>query len=207
MECRITSDTTMVGHRLLLVPVQSENKLIGAPEFPYEPRELPGYFRPAALTFEAPDIHYPLDDHHKWASIVPPLRGFVRLGAEGTPFSISLFHQLHCVNGVRFSYVAARDGLFKTEKARAEAFGHVNHCFDVIRQSILCKADTTLVPVGARNTTAPVTRRCRDWSQVREFVDDNHEFWRDIPFHHAPPPTTTNQTWEEGTFVSARRPS
>ncbi|KAJ7302453.1 hypothetical protein DFH08DRAFT_723026, partial [Mycena albidolilacea] len=149
--------------------------------YSYEPGEVPGYFRPAAMTFEAPDTQYPLDDDHKWASIVANKRGFIRYGAEGAPISISLYHQLHCVNGIRFAYVATRDGLFKTEKARAGAFGHANHCFDLLRQSMLCKADTTLIPVNA-SSQAGVTRRCRDWEQVRKFVDENQEFWRDIPY-------------------------
>lgn len=144
------------------------------------PVQLPGMFQPAAMQFRDWDEAYPLTDDHKWASIVPPKRGFVRLGQSGTPFSIALYHQLHCVNGIRFAYVAARDGLFKRPEDRKAAFDHVNHCFDVLRQSILCKADTTKIPVNSQNQT--ITRSCRDWTQVRDFVDENHEFWRGIPF-------------------------
>jgi hypothetical protein len=145
------------------------------------------------MTFEAPDSEYPLDDDHRWASIVADKRGFIRLGSEGAPISISLYHQLHCINGIRFAYVATRDGLFKTEKARAASFAHVNHCFDLLRQSLLCKSDTTLIPTGASNQTV-ITRRCRDWAQVRKFVDDNHDFWRDIPDVFQPLPSTGNET-------------
>ncbi|KAJ7641814.1 hypothetical protein FB45DRAFT_901075 [Roridomyces roridus] len=147
-------------------------------DYPYEPRELPGSFPSAALTFAVPDTEYPLRDDESWASTVPPQRGFIRLGSSGRPWSVSAYHQAHCVNGIRFSYVSARDGLFKTEESRAHAFGHVNHCFDVLRQSILCRADTTLVEVPGGEQT----RRCRDWTRVREFIDENHEFWRDVPF-------------------------
>ncbi|KAJ7110768.1 hypothetical protein C8R43DRAFT_1243008 [Mycena crocata] len=157
--------------------------------YPYDPRTIPGYFRPSAMTFESPDSQYPLDDDYKWGSIVPPLRGFIRLGAEGKPYAVATYHQLHCVNGIRFAYVASRDGLFKTEKARAESFAHVNHCFDVLRQSMLCKADTTLVSVGA---STAVTRRCPDWTQVRDYIDTNHRFWQDVPYNAPPPPS--NQT-------------
>ncbi|KAJ7654240.1 hypothetical protein B0H17DRAFT_1214449 [Mycena rosella] len=167
-------------------------------DYSYVPGEIPGYFRPAAMTFEAPDSQYPLDDDHKWGSIVPPQRGFIRLGSEGKPWAVAMYHQLHCVNGIRFSYVAARDGLFKTEKARAGAFAHVNHCFDVLRQSLLCKSDTTLIPIGAANQTgAEVARRCRDWAQVREYIDSNHEFWRDVPYNMAPPANQTETSYHE----------
>lgn len=154
------------------------------------------------MVFEAPDTHYPLDDDRIWASIVPPKRGFLRLGPDGTPFSLALYHQLHCVNGIRFAYVASRDGLFKTEKMRAESFGHVNHCFDVLRQSLMCKADTTLMLVGASNTTS-VTRRCRDWTQVRDFVGSNHAFWRDVPY--TPPPEATQPRPKSAFFSCTAR--
>ncbi|KAJ7457453.1 hypothetical protein FB451DRAFT_1274931 [Mycena latifolia] len=157
-------------------------------EYPFIPGEIPDNFRTAALTFEAPDSQYPLDDDRKYATIVPSERGFIRLGAEGAPWAVAAYHQAHCVNGIRFAYVASRDGLFKTEKARAGAFAHVNHCFDVLRQSILCRADTTLIPVGAANQTqAPVTRRCRDFAQVREYIDSNHKFWKGVPYFVPPP--------------------
>ncbi|KAJ7101438.1 hypothetical protein B0H15DRAFT_1017864 [Mycena belliarum] len=168
-------------------------------EYPYVPGEIPGYFRPAALEFEAPDAAYPLDDDHKWASIVPPQRGFIRLGADGKPWAVAMYHQLHCVNGVRFSYVAARDGLFRTEKARADAFAHVNHCFDVLRQSLLCRADTTLLPVRAGNDSAPQphTRRCRDFAQVRDYIDNNHAFWEDVPYKAPPEDTAAPHSYHE----------
>ncbi|KAJ6632229.1 hypothetical protein B0H10DRAFT_8505 [Mycena sp. CBHHK59/15] len=150
-------------------------------EYPYDLREIPGHFRTTAMTFQVPDSAYPLTDDHTWGSLVPPQSGFVQLGPEGTSFSVSLFHQLHCINGVRFAYVAARDGILKTPEARSAAFGHVNHCFHVLRNSLLCKADTTLVPVDSPNRNT--IRRCRDWTQVREFVDSNQEFWRGVPFN------------------------
>ncbi|KAJ6632221.1 hypothetical protein B0H10DRAFT_8309 [Mycena sp. CBHHK59/15] len=163
-------------------------------EYSYEPREVPGWFSAAAMALEMPDSSYPLTDDQKWASIVPPQRGFVRLGPDGTPFSIALFHQLHCINGVRFAYIAVRDGLFKTPEARKASFQHVNHCFDVLRQSLLCKADTTLMALGTTNHT----RRCRDWSPVREFVDSNHAFWQDVPFK-LPPSNQTSSNYRPDT--------
>ncbi|KAJ7440291.1 hypothetical protein B0H11DRAFT_1827955 [Mycena galericulata] len=193
----LTVISTLFNIALLRRVVEASHELSGPwkhdLDYPYEPSEVPGYFRAAAMTFEAPDTQYPLDDDHIWASTVPPKRGFVRLGPGGTPHAISVYHQAHCVNGIRFAYVASRDGLFKTAEARAAAFGHVNHCFDVLRQSLMCKADTTLMPVGvSSNQTAPVTRRCRDWAQLRDFVDSNHAFWEDVPY--TPPPSTdTNE--------------
>ncbi|KAJ7629181.1 hypothetical protein DFH06DRAFT_1304193 [Mycena polygramma] len=191
----LTVSSTVLNAGLLHRVLGVSHKLSGPQrhklDYSYDLNELPGYFRPAQMTFESPDTQYPLDDDRKWASTVANKRGFVRLGSDGTPISISLYHQLHCVNGIRFAYVATRDGLFETEKQRADAFGHVNHCFDLLRQSFLCKADTTLIPVDVPSQ-AGITRRCRDWEQVRAFVDENHDFWRDVPYFFQPP--DVNQT-------------
>ncbi|KAJ7187311.1 hypothetical protein C8R46DRAFT_287819 [Mycena filopes] len=175
-------------HRVL----QASHKLSGPQRHNFEftsPRELPGYFRPAVLTFAAPAtdaLHYPLTSDAAWASTVAPKRGFVRLGPAGAPTALATYHQLHCVNGIRFAYVAARDGLFRSAEARRGAFGHVNHCFDLLRQGVLCRADTTLTRVGAEGEGGATTRRCRDWAQVRAFVDENHAFWEGVPYVEAP---------------------
>ncbi|KAJ7834284.1 hypothetical protein B0H13DRAFT_1914194 [Mycena leptocephala] len=101
------------------------------------------------MTFEAPDVRYPIEDDRKWATIVPLRRGFIRLWFQ---WSALLYLVVPPV---------------------------------ALYQRLLCKADTTLSVVGASNQTA-ITRRCRDWSQVRKFVDNNLEFWRDIRFAFRP---------------------
>ncbi|KAJ3776385.1 hypothetical protein FB446DRAFT_785198 [Lentinula raphanica] len=162
----------------------SRYSIFDYPQHDYEygesyPVQAPGHFESTTMAFQNIDGEYPLTDDKKWASIIPPKGGFIRLGPAGASFSIAMYHQLHCVNGIRFAYVAARDGLFKHPEDLEAAFQHVNHCFDVLRQSLLCKADTTLIPVGPNKQH---TRSCRDWNQVREFVDDNQRFWADTPF-------------------------
>ncbi|KAJ6590667.1 hypothetical protein DFH09DRAFT_908723, partial [Mycena vulgaris] len=154
--------------------------------YSFTPLEVPGSFSSAVKPMEVPDTQYPIVDHHKWASIVPMKRGFIRLGRDGHPFSIALYHQLHCVNALRFTYVTARDGQFKTEEQRSGAFGHANHCLDVLRHSVLCKADTTLLPVGS--SEASVVRRCRNSAQVLEYVYNNQGFWNGIPYTMESPP-------------------
>lgn len=147
--------------------------------------QVPPSLRPVALVMEDTD-RYPLLDDAAWASILAPQRGFIRLGPSGTPFGVSAYHQLHCINGLRFSYLAARDGLTTTPEERKSAMGHGHHCFNLLRQSILCKADLTLIPAGKHNSSevpesAPTTHRCRDWAQLRRFVIDNQEEWKNVP--------------------------
>ncbi|KAF7357288.1 hypothetical protein MSAN_01324200 [Mycena sanguinolenta] len=150
-------------------------------EYAHPPLEIPATFSPSTMVMQHPDTEYPASNDRKWATIVPPMLGFIRLGPEGTPFSIAMFHQLHCVNGIRFAYRGARDGLFKTPEALAKSFGHANHCFDILRHGLLCKADTTLARASAGNAT--VVRHCEaDHAQVREYVTSNQAFWEGVPF-------------------------
>lgn len=67
-----------------------------------------------------------------------------------------------------------------------KANGHTRHCFNLLRQAVLCAADTTLDPldkvddggnVGADGVG--VVHQCRDWEKVYQYVIDNQslEIW------------------------------
>ncbi|KAJ7344026.1 hypothetical protein DFH08DRAFT_871634 [Mycena albidolilacea] len=151
-------------------------------QYAKQPQEVPGRFSPTTDIVQDPDSAFAIDDDAKWATIVPHSRGFIRLGQDGVPFSIAIYHQLHCVNTVRFAYRVARDGLFKKAHDRDVAFDHANHCFDLLRQTLLCKADTTLLPLGSSNETTVQTRRCGNPAQIMDFVRKNQAFWTGIPY-------------------------
>ena len=147
---------------------------------------LPVDFEQVAITVE-PNDRFSLVDDEAWADTIPPKHGFVRLGPEGRSFSISLYHQLHCVNSIRFSYTVARDGLVTDPEILRNKVSHDNHCFQFIRQSILCKADDSLVPMQTNPNVSLAamgfgnTHRCRNWEQVRQFVFENDARWKDVP--------------------------
>jgi hypothetical protein len=147
---------------------------------------LPVDFEEVAITVE-PNNRFSLIDDKAWAATLAPKRGFIRLGPEGRAFAVSLFHQLHCVNAIRFSYTVARDGLVTDPEILSHKIGHDNHCFQFLRQSILCKADTSLVPVPTNRNVSLAsmgfgsTHRCRDWGRVRQFVFDNVAEWESVP--------------------------
>ncbi|KAJ7274750.1 hypothetical protein C8J57DRAFT_1312680 [Mycena rebaudengoi] len=152
------------------------------PNFQYvkQPQEVPGRFSPTTRVMQDPDSAFAINDDAKWATIVPHRRGFIRLGPDGVPFSIAIYHQLHCMNTVRFAYRVARDGLFKSAHNRDVAFVHANHCFDLLRQTLLCKADATLLPLRSSNETT-VARRCGNPAQIMDFVHKNQAFWSGNP--------------------------
>ncbi|TFY70295.1 hypothetical protein EVG20_g2712 [Dentipellis fragilis] len=84
----------------------------------------------------------------------------IRLGPKERTFSVSMFHQLHCL---RYFHLEL------TGRKGNEA--HLKHCTDVLRQMILCGADLTLEPgdFAIRNFTGDpvgITHICRDWEIV-----------------------------------------
>ncbi|KDR77495.1 hypothetical protein GALMADRAFT_39415, partial [Galerina marginata CBS 339.88] len=125
---------------------------------------------------------FSLVDDEKWAETLPGKRGFVRVGPKGRPFGVALYHQLHCVNALRFSYTVARDGLVTDPKILKSKLAHDNHCFQFLRQSILCKADDSLITSRSNNQSLSqsgfgATHRCRNWAQLRQFVLENEAAW------------------------------
>ena len=106
-------------------------------------------------------IHYQIfteDASREWESIFPPGGGFVFLGPEQRPFGLALFHQMHCLARIR-----------RAMNLR-QSSEHVHHCFNYIRQAILCEANPTIEPVipilGRRSVNAEIPRTCHDWTQV-----------------------------------------
>ncbi|KAF8514426.1 hypothetical protein BU17DRAFT_68362 [Hysterangium stoloniferum] len=132
----------------------------------YYPIDLP----PVSLTPEN-TIHYQIysiDAASEWASIFPDGGGFVYLGPRKRPFGLALFHQMHCLSRIRLA-MAERD-----------SSEHVHHCFNYLRQAILCDANPTIEPVvpilGRRSVNAEVPRVCRDWTRVYELAANSYHY-------------------------------
>ena len=128
-------------------------------------------------------MYYPLDIRHvllvpedsvhygilgpytdaEWKSIPPPGGEFVQLGHRGRTFAIALYHQMHCLDIIRR---AIGDKSYTN---------HVHHCFNYLREAVLCEADTTIAPGvsglgnamnGAGIRMATPETICKDWTQV-----------------------------------------
>ncbi|KAJ7696865.1 hypothetical protein B0H14DRAFT_3039904 [Mycena olivaceomarginata] len=117
-------------------------------EYTHLPLEVPASFSPSTMVMQTPDIDYPVSDDRKWATVVPPHLGFIRLGPDGTPFSIAMFHQLHC-----------------TPEALAKSFGHANHCFDILRHGVCSR-------VGTGNGTEVVRQCAVDHAEAKAYKDE-----------------------------------
>lgn len=100
------------------------------------PRLLPLAQADQVLMAFEDSVHYQInteDGRAEWASLIPG-NGLVYLGEQpGHPFSISMFHQLRCLNIIREDIVGA---------GRNAALSR--HCLNYLRQMIMCRSDAQL---------------------------------------------------------------
>ncbi|CAI6312387.1 unnamed protein product [Periconia digitata] len=119
-----------------------------------------------------------------WGSIIPVGRGFITHPQLAPDVSnIAVFHQIHCLHAIYIAYYdalasAAMDldevpDFDNTTGTRTAPF-HIRHCFDYIRQALMCHADTNLEvldPVKHTTNGWNQTKTCRDYSQVKDFAE------------------------------------
>jgi hypothetical protein len=57
---------------------------------------------------------------------------------------------------------------------------HDMHCFDTLRQHIMCLADDTLLSMtGHRDAGMNQTRMCRDWDVLRQWATEHTAYYHD----------------------------
>jgi len=162
------------------------------PNVPYE-----------TVTFQADAMfsQRPTDDtDFAWDMLLPPGRGYVFVSdpqsrglpegeqtAWGQIYSVSMFHQLHCLAQLRKMYWVFRDGVVTGETTNARTFAgrvstdHVSHCFDYLRQAIFCSGDMTLEwpkqdgpSSGAVVDGWNIPHTCKSPKSIADFMDEHH---------------------------------
>lgn len=135
---------------------------------------------PVRLVFED-SVHYglhtPVSDA-EWSSLAPD-GGLVYLGDEHQVFGISMFHELRCLNVIRQGIVQTLDGNVTISTQL------VQHCFNYIRQMILCRSNTMLTGfVQSSDADTPHSfvgiQQCNDWTEIYKEVErnqDEHQRW------------------------------
>jgi len=154
----------------------------------------------------------------EWGSLVPEgNHGLVLLDVDvnvGLPdadrdappraYAVSMFHTLHCLDRIRRAIVveppvepAAHGESTSTNTttantaaaARSRARYHVHHCFNYVRQMVLCGADTRLNPTDhVQPSGRPAADgiglmyECRDWKGVYEAFEANYALNRTLSF-------------------------
>lgn len=149
----------------------------------HTPARLP--INPRDVALEVVDSErYGMHDDNDWASVTPLGHGFVKIGPGEDFYAISMYHQLHCLNGFRKMLSGEQRNASRIEHDEQ----HVLHCLSYLRQMVLCSADITLEPAfSAENTDGRktkaaygtgVTHQCKDWEQIRAFSESNYETWK-----------------------------
>jgi len=104
-----------------------------------------------------------------WDSIVPLGRGTVEYPPGSRKYStISAVHQLHCLWSMHQVLFSVSRG-----DAVVDDYPHIRHCFDYLRQSLMCASDTTLEPVDTNLggvTGWDVSRSCRNYEQLKDWA-------------------------------------
>lgn len=151
-----------------------------------------GYLPPIRINIE-PTKHYQLSGHNadaEWGVALAPHDGILHLGPRRQPYSISLFHQLRCLDIIRRDIVNDDDdddgsSLPHEDQDHLDSkFKLSRHCLNYMRQMVLCRADLALDPVLGRALEArvrPDTNLCVDWRRVYEELEKNqreYAHWR-----------------------------
>ncbi|KAK7189673.1 hypothetical protein DPSP01_005737 [Paraphaeosphaeria sporulosa] len=148
------------------------------------------YWRPDLPTVQKalqPDTSFMVQpnnvDDHTWDSMFPSSTFFPHPDIAPERGTLSVFHQLHCLNAIRHIYWATvdpnhhkRDGAGPGDPAFDK--WHMNHCIELLRQSLMCNADLTLEVTN--KTLGGVTgfgtkHVCVDWEGLLKWVDETEE--------------------------------
>ncbi|EKG13614.1 Major facilitator superfamily [Macrophomina phaseolina MS6] len=135
------------------------------------------------------NVHIP--NHDKYDKLSEPF-----LNSKGVPmWKVSWAHQLHCLYYVMDAYdQVVRHGPTGEEHKVQEGHHsvHTNHCFDYLRQAILCNGDMTLEGRTELDNTKGTdgyghTHVCRSynelvqWAEERRLVDERWIIAHDAP--------------------------
>ncbi|KAG4437242.1 hypothetical protein IFR05_007258 [Cadophora sp. M221] len=125
-----------------------------------------------------------------WAKLMPSGRGFVEIPVEvpledgGTEvkndyFCISMFHQLHCIAGLKAAFDSMSN---ENDSSQTDHSTHLAHCFDYLRQGVMCAGDMTLEPAfeltgkdsGVKVVNGwNVEHQCRNYQTMYDFAEEN----------------------------------
>lgn len=112
--------------------------------------------------------------------------GHIRLGQQKRMFSVAMFHELHCLRAIREVMEHGWDSIDNKRQ------GHIHHCYNYLRQYILCAADTTLEAgdFAERNITTKrtgATHTCVDWRPSYDMMDQKWKEWAAFRASHGIP--------------------
>ncbi|RPD60185.1 hypothetical protein L226DRAFT_523183 [Lentinus tigrinus ALCF2SS1-7] len=154
-----------------------------AHQFTYRGRDYPRAWPlppldPVHLSHED-SVHYSLETDigvAEWNATLPSGGTVIHLGPDGRPFTVSMFHQLRCLDIIRDVIVDFY--LDTSPDARPGKREIVQHCMNYLRQTVMCRGDlhieTVRAPSGPTVTVSAVTHSCKDWTVVYKAAEENY---------------------------------
>ncbi|KAJ6570244.1 hypothetical protein DFH09DRAFT_1465588 [Mycena vulgaris] len=123
-------------------------------------------------------VRYQLDTEDgaaEWSESFPK-NGMIYLGEQCRPFSVSMFHQIRCLDTLRKAFIGVHPRNTSSIFQDAVDWDLTGHCLNYLRQMVFCRAHPYLDPVLGYPlpNVHPDTDQCRDWSAVYEAVRRNH---------------------------------
>lgn len=114
------------------------------------------------------------ESEFNWNALVPH-DGIIYLGEQKRPFSISMFHQLRCLNILRRDIVHRWKSNYTTQIPQL-----TTHCINYLRQMALCRSDLFLDKVAFEADTMFIPEiesqiQCLDVSLVYDALETNHQ--------------------------------
>ncbi|KAJ7454832.1 hypothetical protein FB451DRAFT_655871 [Mycena latifolia] len=124
-------------------------------------------------------VRYQLDTQDgaaEWSASAPG-NGIIYLGEQCRPFSISMFHQIRCLDTLRKAFVGVHPQNTSALRPEPMNWDLTRHCLNYLRQMVFCRAHPYLDPVlGYPLPNAhPDTDQCHDWNAVYQEVQRNHQ--------------------------------
>ncbi|KAH9902684.1 hypothetical protein C8Q73DRAFT_785333 [Cubamyces lactineus] len=162
-------------------------------EFSYKGHDYPELFPvsegiPKVLVAMEETVHYPPlggRSDAEWLSMAMPSFGYVRLGPENRTFSLSMFHQLHCLRMINLGLARDQSSIMN--------LGHMKHCLNYLRQNALCTPDLALEPGEFEQKDFVVERthgvhECNDWETIFRLHTQNYKKWsKETGYEYTPP--------------------
>jgi CTP-dependent riboflavin kinase len=94
---------------------------------------------------------------------------------EGPGYMMTVFHQLHCLSYLAEHYQQGYGGVNLTE----EVAEHTGHCFNYLRQGIMCSADVTLEGETKEGPGEGSEHECVDYDALLEWANEHGAMpWR-----------------------------
>ncbi|TAQ83336.1 hypothetical protein B7494_g8340 [Chlorociboria aeruginascens] len=195
----------LLVHPLSPFPLRKQLRLSPVPDFPMKAYTfLPNstYLHENMFSSRLETLH----TLHNWIPLSSDGRGMVQIADMdkfdlGEPYGInmndtytapvymmSVFHQLHCLvtppSPISLRPLTSQSYLaenYQTVPLPQDIAFHSAHCFDYLRQSIMCAADTSLEGETEAGPGWGSTHQCKDYEMVRQWANERTVFrWRNL---------------------------